>query len=211
MLRLSMPDRRTVFLDVANAAVARWHQINPDQLEDELDHDVWPLLDTYFQRHFSSSLVYSVGAALYYLETLEEQIAAHLLKPGLYNEWLSALRAERFSQISTILRHERAFLQRLRLSPHAIDTDLFWLAFPNNIHADRITHEEWTRLMTLAPYSRVVQQYQSLGPLLLAHASPEMWLQGYDDPILGAEEGLNALAHDLIATASECYRRGTFH
>ena len=199
-----------LFLDVANAAVARWHQFNLDHLATELDTHVWPLLDTYFQRHSEPSLVYSMGAALYYLETLEEQISAHLLQPGLYNEWIAALRAERFPYCSDILRNEDAFLQHLRQSPHAIDTDLFWLAFPNNMHANRVRPDEWTRLMTLAPHSRVVQQYQSLGSLLLAHAAPKIWLSGYEDPIIGAEEGLNALSQNLITTAAECYRQGTF-
>ena len=205
-----MDDNQTFFLDVANAAVSRWHQLDLDRLDDELNTHVWPLLDTYFQRHSAPSLVYSMGAALYYLETLEEQIAAHLLQPGLYNEWLSALSAERFPCCSETLRMEGAFLQHVRQSPHATDTDLFWLAFPNNIHADRVRPEEWTRLMTLAPHSPTIQQYQSLGPLLLAHASPEMWLNGYDDPVVGAEDGLKALAQDLSTTAAACYRQGTF-
>ena len=61
-----MNDNQTFFLDVANAAVSRWHQLDLDRLDDELNTHVWPLLDTYFQRHSAPSLVYSMGAALYY-------------------------------------------------------------------------------------------------------------------------------------------------
>ena len=38
-----MDDNQTFFLDVANAAVSRWRQLDLDRLDNELNTHVWPL------------------------------------------------------------------------------------------------------------------------------------------------------------------------
>lgn len=198
-------------LHLVNALMSRWRYLDPDALHDGLDAKIWPLVDTYLKRHPESTcLAYSIGAALYYLETIEEQLEAHRIQSGLYNEWRAALSSERFPVYSIALRAEHALLSKLRASPLALEMDLFWLAFPNNIHANAITPTQWTTLMTLAPHSRLIQQYLPLGNYLLAHGAPRQWMSQGGDPLSRAEEGLQALEYDLPFAATQRYKQGTF-
>lgn len=184
-------------------------RLNRDRFSEELDMYCWPLVD--WMPWDNPIDVWTFNAALYYGETLQEQTPAHLLSGGVHNEWVAAIKADRFPAYR---QQEHAIDQRAQAvlrSPLMGDIDPFWLMFPNNINLNVWNPEDIAALMAISAYSRSIKMYKPLGVLLYIHGHPVQWVSANpSDPIGQAAQGLTLLAQPLQHIAELSYKQGTF-
>ena len=81
-------------LELASDLLKISRQLNRDRFSEELETYCWPLVELI---EWEDPIdVCTFNAALYYGETLQEQTPAHLLYGSIYNEWVAAIKADRF-------------------------------------------------------------------------------------------------------------------
>lgn len=81
-------------LELASDLLKISRQLNRDRFSEELETYCWPLVELI---EWDDPIdVCTFNAALYYGETLQEQTPAHLLSGSVYNEWVAAIKADRF-------------------------------------------------------------------------------------------------------------------
>lgn len=196
-------------LELAHELLCISRKLDRDQFNDELNDHCWPLVDILNWQNPID--VWTFNAALYYGETLSENTPAHLLSGGVYNEWIAAIKADRFllyrQQEHAIEKRAQAVLR----SPLMGDIDPFWLMFPNNINLKNWNPADVAALMAISAYSTSIKTYKPFGILLYVHGHPIQWVSANpDDPIGQAEQGLTLLAQPLQQVAELSYRQGTF-
>lgn len=196
-------------LELAAEILRMSRELDQDRFNEDLDTYCWPLVDLIDWKNPID--IWTFNAALYYGETVREQTPAHLLAGGVYNEWIAAIKADRFPNYR---QQEHAIEQRAQAvlrSPLMGDIDPFWLMFPNNINLSNWNPDDIAALMAIAAYSTSIKTYKPFGVLLYIHGHPIQWVSANpDDPINQAIQGLTLLAQPLQQIAEMSYRQGTF-
>ena len=196
-------------LELASDLLKISRQLNRDRFSEELETYCWPLVELI---EWEDPIdVCTFNAALYYGETLQEQTPAHLLSGSVYNEWVAAIKADRFPAYRA---QEHAINQRAQAvlrSPLIGEIDPFWLMFPNNINLNNWNSHDIAALMAISAYSRSIKTYKPLGVLLYIYGHPVQWVSANpDDPIGQAAQGLTLLAQPLKHITEMSYKQGTF-
>lgn len=199
----------TQLLALAAELITISQTLDRDAFGQELEDHCWPFVDELSWENPIDILTFN--AALYYGETLHEHTPAHLLSGGVYNEWVAAIKAERFSIYSQQKRvvHKRA--QAILLNPLIKDLDPFWLMFPNNINLNNWNPADIAALMEISAHSNSIKAYKPFGVLLFIHGHPLKWVAANpDDPTDQAVKGLAFLEQPLQHIAQMNYKNGTF-
>lgn len=196
-------------LEVAAELLRVSRDLNRDRFVQELDEQCWPLVD--LLNWDNPTDVWTFNAALYYGETLNENTPAHLLAGGVYNEWVAAIKADRFPAYRQQEHAIDARAQAVLRSPLMGDIDPFWLMFPNNINLNNWNAADIAALMAIAAYSTSIKAYKPFGVLLYIHGHPVQWVSANpEDPMGQALQGLSLLAQPLKKIAEMNYKHGTF-
>lgn len=199
----------TTIVRLAADLLSASQQLDRDNFGEELEQCCWPLLDPLVWEDPID--IWTFKAALYYGETIQEELPAHLLSGGVYNEWMSAIKSDRFPRYR---QQEYAVNQRVQTvlrNPLMGDVDPFWLMFPNNLNLNNWNSADIAALMAISAYSDSVKNYKPLGVFLYIHGQPVHWVSANpEDPVAQAVQGLSLLEQPLQKIAELSYKHGTF-
>lgn len=196
-------------LNLAAQLLKTSRQLDRDNFNEELESWCWPLADTVAWDNPID--VWTFKAALYYGETIQEEIPAHQLSGGVYNEWMSAIKSDRFPEYRKLEYATNHRVQAVLRNPLMGEVDPFWLMFPNNLNLNNWNPDDIAALMAISAYSNSIRSYKPLGVFLYVHGQPIHWVSmNLDDPIAQASQGLSLLEQPLQKIAELSYKRGTF-